>query len=354
MRIGLTYDLRDEYLAAGYTEEETAEFDRIETIEAIEDALQRLGYATDRIGHARHLIERLGSGHRWDLVFNICEGLRGAGREAQVPAILDVYGIPYTFSDPCVMSLCLDKGITKCILRGSATPTARSKVIRNVEEISRMPALGYPLFAKPVAEGTGKGITPSSRVWNRRQLREICSQLILQYEQPVLVEEYLPGREFTVGLLGTGESAVCLGTLEIILLDDAEPDVYSYVNKECCEDLVEYRLVKACDDPQVARAEQIALASWRTLSCRDGGRIDLRCDAMGNPQFLEANPLAGLHPFHSDLPMLATAVGMSYVELIRWIVESAACRCRDQIGHVAPANVPWSAGSLLSSSEARR
>jgi D-alanine-D-alanine ligase len=147
-----------------------------------------------------------------------------------------------------------------------------------------------------------------------------------RYHQPVLLEEYLPGREFTVGLLGTGSEAVALGTLEIVLLDQAEPDVYSYNNKEKCEELVEYRLVKANEDAQVARAEEIALAAWKALNCRDGGRIDLRCDKSGGPQFLESNPLAGLHPFHSDLPMLATAVGMPYVELIRRIVESASRR----------------------------
>ena len=110
--------------------------------------------------------------------------------------------------------------------------------------------------------------------------------------------------------------------------------MYSYVNKERCEELVEYRLVDAADDDQVRRAEEIALAAWRTLGCRDGGRIDLRCDAEGSPQFLEANPLAGLHPAHSDLPMLATALGMSYVELIRRIVDSAACRCRIDFGRL--------------------
>jgi D-alanine-D-alanine ligase len=144
----------------------------------------------------------------------------------------------------------------------------------------------------------------------------------------VLVEEFLSGREFTVGILGTGKDAYCLGTLEIILLDEAEPDVYSYVNKERCEELVEYRLVDAGEDEPVRRAEEIALVAWRTLGCRDGGRIDLRCDAAGSPQFLEANPLAGLHPAHSDLPMLATALGISYLELIRRIVNSAACRCQ--------------------------
>lgn len=326
MRIGLTYDLREAYLAAGFSEEETAEFDRADTIDAIDEALIELGHQTDRIGHARQLVERLAAGDRWDLVFNICEGLVGFGREAQVPAILDVYGIAYTFSDPCVMSVCLDKGITKCIVEKAGLPTPAFAVVESLSRLEKLPPLDYPLFAKPIAEGTGKGVTPASRVSDPKQLAQVCRELLERYHQPVLLEEFLPGREFTVGLLGTANDAVALGTLEIVLLDAAEPDVYSYKNKERCEELVEYRLVKAKDDPQVARAEQIAIDAWRALNCRDGGRIDLRCDKHGEPQFLECNPLAGLHPFHSDLPMLATAVGMPYVELVRRIVDSASQR----------------------------
>ena len=142
----------------------------------------------------------------------------------------------------------------------------------------------------------------------------------------MLVEEYLPGRELTVGILGTGEQAEVLGTLEIVLLEGAEPEVYSYVNKEDCERLVEYRHVRAEEDPTVREAEAVALAAWRALDCRDGGRVDLRCDGRGKPQFLEVNPLAGLHPEHSDLPMIATAVGVPYTELLDRIVRSAAQR----------------------------
>jgi D-alanine-D-alanine ligase len=326
MHIGLTYDLRSEYLAAGYSEEETAEFDRADTIDALEGALRQLGHQTDRIGHARQLVGRLAQGDEWDLVFNICEGLFGAGREAQVPAILDVYQIPYTFADPCVLSICLNKGVTKSVVADAQIPTPRFVIVEQIEGIEAANQLRFPLFAKPIAEGTGKGVTPASCVHNMLQLSAICGELLDRYHQPVLVEEYLPGREFTVGILGTGDSARCLGTLEIVLRDEAEPGVYSYVNKERCEELVEYRLVTP-QDSQVARAEAIALAAWKTLGCRDGGRIDLRCDAMGMPQFIEANPLAGLHPEHSDLPMLATAVGMPYVELIGQIVNSAIVRC---------------------------
>jgi D-alanine-D-alanine ligase len=330
MRIGLTYDLRDEYLAAGYGEEETAEFDRAETIDAIEDALQRLGHATDRIGHGRQLVRRLADGNRWDFVFNLCEGLRGSGREAQVPAILDLFEIPYTFSDPCVMAVCLDKAVTKSVVRDCGIPTPHCVVVHDIEQLTDPSPLQFPVFAKPIAEGTGKGISAASKVITPPQLTRVCRDLLARYCQPVLVEEYLPGREFTVGILGTGNDATCLGTLEIVLRDQAEPGAYSYVNKERCEELVEYRFVSDSDDEQVAQAEQIALAAWRALQCRDGGRIDLRCDAAGQPQFLEANPLAGLHPTHSDLPMLATAVGMDYVELIRQIVDSASRRCRRQ------------------------
>ena len=150
MRIGLTYDLRQEYLAAGFTEDETAEFDRISTVEALEQALRNLGHETERIGHARQLIELLEQAGDWDLVFNIAEGLSGIAREAQVPAILDLYGIAYTFSDPLVMALSLHKAMTKTIVAASGVPTPRFAVVAEPADIDRID-LPYPLFAKPLA-----------------------------------------------------------------------------------------------------------------------------------------------------------------------------------------------------------
>jgi len=163
-------------------------------------------------------------------------------------------------------------------------------------------------------------------VTDPKQLGATARTLLSRYRQPVLAEEYLPGREFTVGIVGTGSSARVLGTLEIVLLDGAEQDVYSYVNKEQCETLVEYRPVRNEDEEVVQEAEAIALKAWITLGCRDAGRIDLRCDDRGHPVFIEVNPLAGLHPTHSDLPMIATAEGLPYVDLIAEIVASAAAR----------------------------
>jgi len=325
MRVGLTYDLRAEYLAAGFGEEETAEFDRPDTVEAIEHALASLGHQPVRIGHVRQLVDRLARGERWDLVFNFAEGMYGIGREAQVPAVLDAYQIPYTFSDPLVMALSLHKGMTKQVIRGAGIPTADFAVVHDLADLDRLDLL-FPVFAKPVAEGTGKGINATSKISDRRALAGACRGLLERYRQPVLVERFLPGREMTVGIWGTGPEAEVLGTLEIVLNPGAEPEVYSYVNKERCEELVEYRLVSAESDEEVRRAEAIALAAWRALGCRDAGRVDLRSNEHAEPQFLEVNPLAGLHPAHSDLPMLCTALGIPYVALIERIVNSAMKR----------------------------
>jgi D-alanine-D-alanine ligase len=328
MHIGLTYDLRSDYLAAGYGEEETAEFDQVGTIEVIDGALCELGHTPDRVGQARNLIERLAAGDRWDLVFNICEGLHGLGREAQVPAILDVYEIPYTFADPATLCLCLDKALTKTVLRAVGLPTPDWYVVRCLADFDRC-QLPFPLIAKPIAEGTGKGINAASKNSDRASLLRVCERLLHRFEQPVLIEQFLPGREFTVGVVGTGMEAEVVGTLEILLRDTAEPGVYSYVNKEQSEELCDCPLVRATDDVVVAEAERIALAAWRIVAGRDAGRIDLRCDAAGKPQLIEINPLAGLHPTHSDLPILWTETGAEYVDLIQRIVESARLRIAD-------------------------
>jgi len=170
MRIGLTYDLRQEYLAAGFSEDETAEFDRPDTIDHLEAAIRQHGHQTDRIGHAQQLVKRLAHGDDWDLVFNIAEGLAGIAREAQVPAILDAHGIAYTFSDPLVMALTLHKGLTKTVVAVGGVPTPDFVVVHSEADLHAID-LPFPLFVKPVAEGTGKGISPTSKVCNKSELR---------------------------------------------------------------------------------------------------------------------------------------------------------------------------------------
>jgi len=322
MVIGITYDLREDYLHQGFSEEETAEFDREDTIQAIQQSLQDLGYQTDRIGNIKNLTRRLVAGDRWDMVFNIAEGLRGFGREAQVPALLEAYDIPYTFSDPMVLSLTLHKGMAKRVVQGLGVPTPDFYVIEQESDVAKVD-LSFPLFAKPVAEGTGKGINAASKTRNQSQLLSVCTRLITTYKQPVLIENFLPGREFTVGIMGSGKDAVAIGVLEVILRENAEPDAYSYLNKERCESLVEYRLA---EDTMAEMAKEIALTAWRGLGCRDAGRIDIRADTDGMPNFMEVNPLPGLHPQHSDLCIIASMAGMSYRALIEAILRSAMAR----------------------------
>lgn len=322
LRIGMTYDLREVYLARGYDNEETAEFDHPETIEALAVALRTAGHRVDRIGALESLVQRLATGDRWDLVFNIAEGLHGFGREAQVPALLEAYGIPYTFSDPLVMALTLHKGLTKHVLRDCGIPTPAFAVVETVERFSASD-LSFPVFAKPVAEGTGKGITETSRVERPEDLGGVCQDLLLRYRQPVLVEEFLPGREFTVGLLGTGWDAEVIGVMEVRWKSTAEGEIYSFANKEHWQGRVDYRLA---EDAEAKAAGDTARAAWRALGCRDAGRVDLRSDARGNPNFIEVNPLAGLRPGYSDLPILCELAGLSYQELIERIVASALAR----------------------------
>jgi D-alanine-D-alanine ligase len=319
--IGITYDLKAAYMAMGMSSEEAAEFDKIETIDAIDQALQQLGYETVRIGHARELLESLANGGRWDMVFNICEGLNGIGREAQVPAILDLYGIPYVFSDPMVLALCLHKGMTKRVIRDLGLPTAPFVVVNDPEEINDI-HLEFPLFAKPVAEGTGKGIGGNSIINKPEDLFPVIHEKLLRYKQAVLVETFLPGREFTVGVVGSGRDSRCIGIMECHFRKNAELNAYSYDNKSNYEDFMDYSIPQ---DEVALAACQLAVDAWKGLGCRDGGRVDIRLDAAGIPNFIEVNPLAGLHPIDSDLVIIASKMGHSYTDLIRWIMDSA-CR----------------------------
>ncbi|HET7408849.1 MAG TPA: D-alanine--D-alanine ligase [Paracoccaceae bacterium] len=322
MRIGLTYDLRDDYAGRGLSEEALAEFDSPETVAAIEAALALSGHETDRIGHVRALAARLVAGDRWDLVFNIAEGLSGRSREAQVPALLEVFDQPYTFSDPLTQAAGLDKAVAKRLVRDAGVPTAPFAVLET-DAHAEACDLSFPVFVKPIAEGTGKGCELASKCRNRAEMAAAGRRLRARFGQPAIAEPFLPGREFTVGVLGNGSAAAVIAVMEILLLETAEAEVYSFDNKEFCEARVVYRLA---DDGEAREAGRVALAAYRALGCRDAARLDLRSDAAGRPQFLEVNTLAGLHPTHSDLPILAAKAGMPYEVLIGRIVEAAAER----------------------------
>ncbi len=319
MRVGITYDLKDDYLAQGFDSESCAEFDSVETIDAIEGFLKSRGYITERIGNVRALVRALAAGKIWDCVFNIAEGLHGRGREAQVPALLDAYAIPYVFSDPLVLSLTLDKSLTKRVLRDAGGRTAAFYEIP-LGVVPEIDESEFPLFVKPNADGTGKGITSRSLVHTPQELRDVVAQIHSQFNQSALVEAYLSGREFTVGITGTGAAAQVIGVMEIVLSEKADACGYTYDNKQHYEDRVRYL---AAHDEEARQAAELALHAWRMLGCRDGGRVDIRSNAQHQPHFLEVNPLAGIHPVLGDLVILSSFAGVSYYDLLGRIMDSA-------------------------------
>ncbi len=329
MNIGLTYDLKDDYLKLGYSDVDVAEFDSIETIEGIEKALNNQGFTVDRIGSIKPLITRLCRGDSWDLVFNIAEGVHGIGREAQIPAVLDAYNIPYVFSDPLVFSATLHKGMAKRIVRDGGVKTPDFFIVRSLEDIKDI-NLQYPLFVKPLSEGTGKGISSNSVISSLEELLETCGKLLLQYDQPVLAERFLPGREFTVGITGTGKNSRVVGVMEICFKPDASSEVYGLYNKKNYKKYIEYSVP---EKKMIEKCSDVALHAWQLLECRDGGRIDLRNNEENEPEFIEVNPLAGLHPIESDLPILARLNGTSYDVLIRQIMDSALKRIYGEERH---------------------
>ena len=319
MRIGITCDLKDDYLAQGWSEEEAAEFDSIVTIDAIAAALAELGLAPVRIGNVKALAEKLVAGERWDAVFNFCEGVKGVSREAQVPALLEAYDIPYVFSDPLTLALSLDKAMCKRVVRDAGVPTPDFAVIETLSDVRKID-LPFPLFLKPVAEGSGKGVDRNSKVKDAAELESVAADLLNRFRQPVLVETFLSGREFTVGIIGTGSDADVLGVTEIVPLAGYVGAGYGYENKqEAWEDKL---AIEPAPPAEAAACGAVALEAWQALRCRDGGRVDIRCDAAGTPHFIEVNPLAGLRPEHSDLCLIAGFAGITYTELIGRIMAS--------------------------------
>jgi D-alanine-D-alanine ligase len=319
MRIGLTYDLRSWYLDRGYSMEDTAEFDKQETVDAIDNALRNMGFETEPVGNCFQLIEALAAGKRWDLVFNIAEGLYGDGRESVVPAILDQYKIPYVFSGPVVLGISLNKHMTRLIVSAAGVPVSPGMLISELKDIEKC-NLQYPLFIKPVSEGTGKGITEKSLVNSKSELKEMVEYLLTRFDQPALVEEYLPGREFTVGVIGSGDDAVAIGGMEIECKDNLP---YSVEFKENYQIFCKY-IPMASEFAEECKT--VAVNVWKALGGVDAGRVDVKADRNGRMCFMEVNPLAGLHPVHSDLPILSNMIGIKFQALMEIIMKSAIKR----------------------------
>jgi D-alanine-D-alanine ligase len=314
--------------------DEFAEWDSPTTIAAVDSALSALGKVV-RLEAKDDFPERLRQ-TKPDIVFNIAEGFRGVNREAHVPAICEFYGIPYTGSDPFTLSLCLDKARTKETLAFHGIPSPRFAVVRALGELAPKTAgLRLPLFIKPLHEGSSKGITDANLCRDSRQLLAQTRFLLENYRQPVLVEEYLPGNEFTCAVLGNADEASVLPIvgMNFQTLPDGALPIYSFDAKFVWDrpenplDIFECpaRITRKLQ----ASIERVTLDAFRVLGCRDWARIDVRLDAAGIPNIIEVNPLPGILPDPADnscLPKAARAAGIGYEELIQSCLRYAASR----------------------------
>jgi D-alanine-D-alanine ligase len=314
--------------------DEFAEWDSPTTIAAVEFALSRLGKVI-RLEANEDFPEKLRAA-RPDIVFNIAEGFHGVNREAHVPAICEFFGIPYTGSDPFTLSLCLDKARTKETLSFHGIPTPRFIVVESIDQIEAATSrLSFPLFIKPLHEGSSKGITDRNLCVDRKQLRKQTKFLLENYRQAVLVEEYLPGQEFTCAVLGNGDEATVLPIvgMNFETLPAGALPIYSFDAKFVWDrpenPLDIFQCPARITGELQASIERVTLDAFRVLGCRDWARIDVRLDAAGVPNIVEVNPLPGILPDPADnscLPKAARAAGIGYDELIQSCLKHAAAR----------------------------
>jgi len=349
LRVALVCNLkRNVPVAADAPPDALAEYDSAETAEALEEALVAAGHQVVRLEADETLLDTVRQVAP-DICFNIAEGLRGDARESHVPALLEMLGIPYTGSKVLAHAISLDKAMTKRIWREAGLPTPPFQVFRRGDE-TLPPGLAFPLFVKPLHEGTGMGISDNSVVPDEAALRQQVRWVIRTYRQPALVERFLPGREFTIGLIGNarhsdhdwgmagrnGRSGLyghrgfhLFPVLEIDAAVGAGQGVYNAAAKAYDpgeEGAPLYLCPADIPAPLERELKHLAVEGFEAVGALDVGRVDFRLDATGRPQLLEINTLPGLNPRVSDLCIMARAEGMAYEDLINEVLNLALDR----------------------------
>jgi D-alanine-D-alanine ligase len=320
--IGLTYDLKSDWIKkADDPIDATAELDGLDTVEALQAAFESAGHKVVRIGNARKLLAFINDGFKVDMVFNIAEGLRGRNRESQIPNILEMYDIPFSGADALTLGVTLDKAVAKKCWIADGVPTGKFFEATLRDDLKKLNTIGYPLIVKTSQEGTSKGITKNSRVENLEQLQAEVKKICSVYKQPALCEQFIKGTEFTVAVIGN-EEATALPVVQYAVAGNTNMgnEFYSYehiVNKS-----VQY-ICPAPIEASVAKSlQEVAIAAYKSVECRDFGRVDFRVDEKGQPYVLEINPLPNLSP-SEVFPMCAKAHGLTYNQLINKILDYA-------------------------------
>ncbi|MBM4170556.1 MAG: ATP-grasp domain-containing protein [Ignavibacteria bacterium] len=309
-----------------------AEWDTFETINAIKNALEKF-HNVSLIEANDNAFEKFKTA-KPDIVFNVAECINGISRESQIPAMLDMLNIPYTGSDPLTLSTCLDKSRAKEVLSYHNIPNAKFQLAESLEDIDNF-NLKFPVIMKPIAEGSGKGIFNSSYITNLEDLKNRLKENLETYNQPFIIEEFLPGREFTVAIIGNNSDTTILPIVEINfneLPKDLIP-IYSFEAKWIADTRDNPLNIFTCpakiDQELENKIKDIALRTYKVLRCKDWSRIDLRLDSDGNPNIIEINPLPGMLPNPIDnscFPKAARAIGMTYEDTINRVLVTAAKR----------------------------
>jgi len=324
VRVGLAYNVKPADPPPHLPEDAFEEYDSEATVGHICDALASLGHEVRRLPAGRAFVDALREA-RPDIVFNIAEGEGGRCREAHLPAVLEMLGVPYVGSDPLTLAVTLDKPVAKKLVAAEGFPTPPFRVFRSADEFTALP-FPCPVIVKPAFEGSSKGVRLSSRATDYGQARDMVRFVTDTYRQEALVEAFVPGAEVTVGVLGNDPPRIA-GMMEIAPKTVPPTEfVYSLEVKRDWENRVSYRVPPALPAAALAEIGRCALGAYRALGCRDFSRIDFRLDARGVPQFIECKPLPVVSPGYGDLPIMAERTGVPYVSLIREILSHALSR----------------------------
>jgi len=329
--VGITYDLKSDWQGSSNDPiDAAAELDGHKTIESLKTALESAGHKVVLIGGARQLIDRVTSGNlKVDLVLNISEGFQGRNRESQVPAILDLYNIPFVGADALTLGVTLDKVVAKKCFMADGIPTARYFKATLEDDLSVLNTIGFPLFVKTLHEGTSKGITENSRVENFQQLKVQVEHICRNYNQPALVEEFIKGTEFTVAVIGNNPPEP-MPVVQYAIAGKTQLGNEFYSYRHVAEKLVEHICPAPIDEKLARRLQDLAVRVYKSVDCRDFGRVDFRVDQAGNPYVLEINPLPNLNP-DDVFVLFGKAKGMAYDQIINKIIDEALVRLEEGV-----------------------
>jgi len=327
MRIGLAYDLKSAVpLDAAAPEDALEEYDSKETVENIAAALEAAGHSVVLLGGGGEFLDNIRR-EPVDIVFNIAEGRGNSrSRESQVPAILEMLGIPCTGSDSHCLTVCLDKPLAKKLVAAEGIATPQWQLVNDEENLSKISweQFPFPAIVKPAYEGSSKGIRLSSVVDNVGSLLAEVSRLLGTYRQPVMIEQFITGDEVTVGIIGNAPPRL-VGIMRIVPRKREGHFVYSLEVKRDYLNLVDYECPPALADEIKERIALASLKVFKILGCRDFARLDFRISPDGTPYFLEINPLPGLGSY-SDLVIMARKLGWTHQGLIQTVLEAALKR----------------------------